>query len=95
VILFGSGTLFSDTIQLKSVTDGYAGRFAVIGGLSSTSNAHTFIATQRNEVTVKIGVIGLGRMGTAIAERLLVAGHEVSVWNRAPGKAEALISAGA
>ena len=78
-----------------NVTDRYAGRMTVIAGFSFIRNAHMFITTQRNEVTVKIGVIGLGRMGTAIAERLLVAGHEVSVWNRAPGKAEALIAAGA
>jgi len=44
---------------------------------------------------MKVCVLGLGRMGTAIAERVLAAGHEVSVWNRTPGKAESLVSAGA
>lgn len=31
---------------------------------------------------MRIAVLGLGRMGTAIAERLEQAGHELSVWNR-------------
>ncbi len=44
---------------------------------------------------MRIGVAGLGRMGSAIAKRLLDQGHEVSVWNRSPGKAAALVSAGA
>jgi 3-hydroxyisobutyrate dehydrogenase-like beta-hydroxyacid dehydrogenase len=55
----------------------------------------SFIRTQPCEVNVKIGVIGLGRMGTPIAERLLAAGHEVSVWNRTPEKAGPLIAKGA
>jgi len=42
-----------------------------------------------------IGVLGLGAMGTAIAHRLLGAGHELSVWNRTPGRDEELVAAGA
>ncbi len=42
-----------------------------------------------------IGWIGLGRMGEAMVRRLLAAGHEVTVWNRTAGKAEALRAAGA
>lgn len=44
---------------------------------------------------MKIGVAGLGRMGAAIAKRLLEVGHEVHVWNRSAEKAELLIKAGA
>lgn len=44
---------------------------------------------------MKVAVVGLGQMGTAIAERLLAAGHEVVVHNRTTGKAEALIADGA
>ncbi len=44
---------------------------------------------------MRIGVAGLGRMGSAIAKRLLEQGHEVTVWNRTPGKAGPLVSAGA
>src|SRR5262245_23992814 len=42
-----------------------------------------------------IGVAGVGKMGTAIALRLLEVGHAVSVWNRSPGKVEPLQRAGA
>lgn len=42
-----------------------------------------------------VTVIGLGRMGSAIAERLIDAGHTVSVWNRSKGKAEDLVAKGA
>jgi 3-hydroxyisobutyrate dehydrogenase-like beta-hydroxyacid dehydrogenase len=38
---------------------------------------------------------GLGRMGAPMAARLLDAGHELRVWNRTPGKAGALVDAGA
>src|SRR2546430_1885957 len=34
-------------------------------------------------------------MGEPIARRLLAAGHEVSVWNRTPGKAARLVEGGA
>jgi 3-hydroxyisobutyrate dehydrogenase-like beta-hydroxyacid dehydrogenase len=36
---------------------------------------------------VKASVIGLGQMGAAIAAALVSAGHDVTVWNRTPGKA--------
>jgi 3-hydroxyisobutyrate dehydrogenase len=42
-----------------------------------------------------IAVLGLGAMGGAIAHRLLGAGHELSVWNRTPGRDEELVAAGA
>jgi 3-hydroxyisobutyrate dehydrogenase-like beta-hydroxyacid dehydrogenase len=44
---------------------------------------------------VKLGFIGLGRMGTAMAGNLLKAGHEVTVYNRTPDKARALEALGA
>lgn len=44
---------------------------------------------------MKIGVAGVGRMGAAIAERLMAQGHEVLVWNRTPARAEALVAKGA
>jgi 3-hydroxyisobutyrate dehydrogenase len=42
-----------------------------------------------------IGWVGTGRMGYAMAERLLAAGHRVTVWNRTHEKAEPLSAAGA
>ena len=39
---------------------------------------------------MRIAIIGLGRMGHALADRSLEEGHEVGVWNRTPGRAGAL-----
>jgi len=44
---------------------------------------------------MKIGFIGLGQMGAGMAANLLKAGHEVAVYNRTAGKAEALVRLGA
>jgi len=44
---------------------------------------------------MRIGVAGVGRMGGAIAVRLMEVGHEVTVWNRTPGKVKPLAEAGA
>ena len=42
-----------------------------------------------------IGWIGLGRMGEAMAARLIKAGHKLSVWNRTASKADPLAQIGA
>ena len=42
-----------------------------------------------------VGFIGLGRMGAAMAQNLLKAGHRVTVYNRTRAKAEALAAKGA
>jgi 3-hydroxyisobutyrate dehydrogenase len=44
---------------------------------------------------MKIGVCGTGRMGSAIAQRLMSVGHEVGVWNRNTAKTKPLVDAGA
>jgi 3-hydroxyisobutyrate dehydrogenase len=44
---------------------------------------------------MRIAVLGLGRMGAALAGRLLEEGHDLVVWNRTPGKAGELVDAGA
>ena len=43
----------------------------------------------------RVSVIGLGAMGTPIAHRLLDNGCKVTVWNRSPQRAAALLKAGA
>lgn len=43
----------------------------------------------------ELGIVGLGLMGTALAERFLEAGYRVRVWNRSPAKAEPLLRLGA
>jgi 3-hydroxyisobutyrate dehydrogenase-like beta-hydroxyacid dehydrogenase len=44
---------------------------------------------------MKIGFLGLGKMGTPMALRLLAAGHELSVWNRSEERTKPLIHEGA
>src|SRR5688572_27464805 len=43
----------------------------------------------------KLGWIGIGRMGYAMAERLAKSGCDISVWNRTKSKAEPLAKSGA
>ena len=43
----------------------------------------------------KIGWIGIGRMGSPMVQKVLEAGHRVSIWNRTRAKAEALVGYGA
>ncbi|MCP2259982.1 3-hydroxyisobutyrate dehydrogenase [Streptoalloteichus tenebrarius] len=43
----------------------------------------------------RVTVLGLGAMGTALAEAFLAGGHATTVWNRTPGKDEALVAKGA
>jgi 3-hydroxyisobutyrate dehydrogenase-like beta-hydroxyacid dehydrogenase len=40
-------------------------------------------------------VIGLGQMGSTLAQLLLDGGYRVTIWNRSAGKADALIASGA
>ena len=43
----------------------------------------------------RVGLVGTGRMGTAMGERILAAGHALTVYNRTPERAKALLDAGA
>jgi 3-hydroxyisobutyrate dehydrogenase-like beta-hydroxyacid dehydrogenase len=45
--------------------------------------------------SLNVGFIGLGHMGTGMAANLLKARHNVTVYNRSPGKADALVAQGA
>jgi len=44
---------------------------------------------------MKIAFIGTGRMGSAMAERLLDHGHHLTVWNRTAAKSQKLLERGA
>lgn len=44
---------------------------------------------------MKVGFIGLGRMGSGMARNLLKAGHDVTVYNRTPERSRALSADGA
>ena len=45
--------------------------------------------TEKNR---QVGVIGLGLMGTAIAERVLEHGYRACIWNRTRDKAAAFLA---
>ena len=42
-----------------------------------------------------VGIAGVGKMGAAIAQRLMEVGHKVTVWNRSADKTKPLVDAGA
>lgn len=44
---------------------------------------------------MRVGFIGLGAMGQGMARNLVVAGHDVHVWNRTPARAKPLVAEGA
>ena len=44
---------------------------------------------------MRISVLGLGNMGRAFATRGIETGHQVTVWNRSPGRAAELVENGA
>lgn len=44
---------------------------------------------------MKVAFIGLGRMGQAMARRLLDAGHDLVMWNRTPDRLDELVALGA
>jgi 3-hydroxyisobutyrate dehydrogenase len=53
------------------------------------------VSTQGAGTKLRVGVAGLGRMGSIFAGRLLAAGYDVGVWNRTRAKADALAETGA
>lgn len=57
--------------------------------LSTTAQTYGIV------VVMRIGFIGLGKMGSGIAASLLSAGHEVTAYNRSPDKVVALAERGA
>ena len=52
------------------------------------------MAANGKEHKQKIGWIGAGRMGIPMAERLIKAGYDVTIWNRTRAKAEPLAKIG-
>jgi 3-hydroxyisobutyrate dehydrogenase-like beta-hydroxyacid dehydrogenase len=50
---------------------------------------------RRKELSMKLGFIGLGTMGRAMARNLMRAGHTVAAWDRTPARIEELAREGA
>lgn len=42
---------------------------------------------------MRVGIAGLGKMGSIFADRIKAAGHDLAVWNRTPAKAKAMSGA--
>src|SRR6266436_9545759 len=53
------------------------------------------VANTSEERVVRVGFIGLGRMGHVMTRRLLDGGHEVGVYNRTAEKTKPLLEIGA
>jgi 3-hydroxyisobutyrate dehydrogenase-like beta-hydroxyacid dehydrogenase len=58
-------------------------------------HAQCELTQHTTEAYMKVGFIGLGRMGSAMAANLVKAGHEVTVFNRSPQKRRPLAALGA
>jgi 3-hydroxyisobutyrate dehydrogenase-like beta-hydroxyacid dehydrogenase len=58
-------------------------------------NSRSLSKASIKEVSMRIGFIGLGKMGSGMAANLLKAGHEVSVFNRTAAKKSDLVGQGA
>lgn len=51
--------------------------------------------TTDQQPKTSVTVLGLGAMGQALAGVFLAAGHPTTIWNRTPGKGDALVAGGA
>ncbi|KAK2983796.1 hypothetical protein RJ640_008470 [Escallonia rubra] len=67
-------------------------RFSVsIKAFSSQTSA----STTKDEAPARVGFLGLGIMGSPMAQNLIKAGCDVTIWNRTKSKCDPLISLGA
>ncbi|WP_433697394.1 NAD(P)-dependent oxidoreductase [Nocardiopsis sp. CA-288880] len=70
-----------------------------IAGQDSTAHdGQTQGAAERDAAAgerAPVALVGLGPMGVALGEALLRRGHPLTVWNRTPGRAGALVARGA
>jgi 3-hydroxyisobutyrate dehydrogenase len=57
--------------------------------------AIAIVPRKHGRLDMKIGICGTGKMGAAIARRLMECGHEVQVWNRNAARTAPLVEAGA
>ncbi|KAI6690156.1 hypothetical protein NL676_026984 [Syzygium grande] len=62
---------------------------------SSPARASSSSSSPAKEIPGRIGFLGLGIMGTPMAQNLIKAGCDVTVWNRTKSKCDSLISLGA
>ncbi|MFI5943290.1 NAD(P)-dependent oxidoreductase [Streptomyces uncialis] len=61
----------------------------------TTGHTGVTMLEHTNDGQSAVSVIGLGQLGTRIAQAFLAAGHPTTVWNRTAAKADALVAQGA
>ncbi|KAL5755718.1 hypothetical protein ACOSQ2_020464 [Xanthoceras sorbifolium] len=61
----------------------------------SSQAAATNVSATEEELPARVGFLGLGIMGSPMAQNLIKAGCDVTVWNRTKSKCDPLISLGA
>lgn len=64
-------------------------------GTSHTTETEGVTPMSKQSTSLAVSVIGLGPMGRAMVEAFLAAGVDVTVWNRTPTKADAMVELGA
>ncbi len=66
------------------------------GFFSRVQSLTAQVSKDRNEeTTLNIAFLGLGNIGSAMAHRLLAAGHPLRVWDRSAAKMAPVVAAGA
>ncbi|MER7515136.1 NAD(P)-binding domain-containing protein [Streptomyces sp. NPDC126499] len=63
--------------------------------MNETTSQTTTTTTPAPSSKTPVTLLGLGAMGTALARTWLAAGHPLTVWNRTPARAAALVDEGA
>jgi hypothetical protein len=64
-------------------------------GFTKTRSPKYQVECHEELKVMQVGFIGLGSMGSGMAANLLEAGHALTVYNRTPARAEALVAEGA
>ena len=83
-ISIGDGSSSSSCSPSTASLQGCRTRASVSGAYdpSSRCNHRTMRGDSAGDAVMKIGVVGIGKMGRPIAERLIAAGHDVAICNR-------------
>ncbi|MEU7281208.1 NAD(P)-binding domain-containing protein [Streptomyces sp. NPDC045431] len=63
--------------------------------MTTDNSTSTSTYTYESDGPAAVAVIGLGQMGTRLAQAFLAAGYRTTVWNRTAAKADALVVQGA
>lgn len=86
------GDSFGGRLHSSMIGDSQSSYMPDILPMSPTEH---LVAKKIMPTPLKIGFIGLGIMGSGLAENLLKSGHEVTVWNRNQAKCRDLVAEGA